>query len=279
MTEDKTKEESPDKDKALELGDDKPPDMGKGEELPEGKAGEEPEASITEQAEGEKLPPEILELMKKKGFKNLTEVAKSLDSQDRKITDLESEKRVQSFIPHEAPSRPKVEREFTPYPELKDEPYNLSREELNTHLKKTGQAFEERIVAKYEDAEADKKWEREYRETMAVVNKDPARFEEIRPQLKVLHSKHPDAPLSEIYPMADKMEKEQAKEKVEKLRGEILGGDIDPDKLKTLISKLRPAVVSDAPGAGAASGDKTGRQKAEELIWDGISKSDVRRDS
>jgi len=277
MTEDKTKD-SPDKDKGLELTDDKPPIMGEGQELVEGKPGEETTAPDIGKAGEEKLSPEILELMKKKGFKDLSEVAKSLESQDRKITDLESERRVQSFIPREAPPRPRVEREFTSFPELKDEPYNVTKEELDNYLKQTGKAFEERLTAKYEDAEADKKWDREYRETMAVVNKDPERFEEIKPQLRVLHNKYPDAPLGEIYPMADKMEKEQAKEKVEKLRGEILGGDIDPDKLKTLISRLRPAIVSDAGGAGATGADKTGREKAEEVIWDGIAKSDVRRE-
>ena len=275
MTEE-IKKDSPDKDKGLELTDDKPPDMGTGEELVEGKEGEETEASIIEQAEEEKLSPELEELMKKKGFKDLGEFAKAYEASEKKQTELEKDARLRSLT--EVPARPRVERTFTEVPELAKDPYDMSKEEFGEYQTKREKAFEERMVAKYEDAEADKKWDREYRETMAVVNKDPERFEVLKPQLQALHARYPKAPLSEIYSIADETEKVHSQKRKEEFIRETFGPNADVDKLKTLVSKVRPATVSDAGGTGAANVNKTDKQKAAEAIWAGITDAEVRKE-
>ena len=275
MTEEKIKE-SPDSDKTLELTDDKPAKMGEGEELVKGKEGEETTASITEQAEEEKLSPELEELMKKKGFKDLGEFAKAYEASEKKQTELEKDARLRSLT--EVPPRPKAERTFTEVPALTKDPYDMSKEEFDAYQGQREKAVEQRLVARYEDAEADKKWDREYRETMAVVNKDPKRFGEIKPQLQELHAKYPDAPMSEIYPVADEMEKAQSQSNRDKFIRDTFGANVDVDKLKTIVSKARPAIVSDAGGTGATNIAKAGEQKAVEMIWSGIEKADKRRE-
>lgn len=195
----------------------------------------------------------------------------------KKQTELEKDARLRSLT--EVPERPKTERTFTEVPELTKDPYDMSKEEFAEYQAKRERAFEERMVAKYEDAEADKKWDREYRETMAVVNKDPKRFNEIKPQLQELHAKYPNAPLSEIYPVADEMEKAASQQNRDKFLKETFGPNADVDKLKTLISKVRVPVVSDVGGAGAANVSKTGKQKAVDTIWSAIEGADTRRDS
>ena len=262
MTEE-IKKDSPDTDKSLELTDDTLPEMGKGEELVEGKEGEET------------LSPDLEATMKRKGFKDVSELAKAYDASERKQTELEKDARLKSLTA-EIPARPKIERTFTEVPALTKDPYDMSKEEYEAHQTQREKAFEERMTAKYEDAEADKKWNREYRETMAIVNKDKKRFEQITPQLQELHRRYPDAPLSEIYPEADKMEKEQGLRKKEDFIRETFGPDADVDKLKTIMSKARPAIVSDAGGAGATG---AGTKKPVDVIWDNIANADVRRDS
>ncbi len=268
--EDKTKE-SPDKDKALELTDDKLPEMGKGEELVE-------EGKESEETEEVKLSPELEATMKRKGFKDPAELAKAYDASERKQTELEKDARLRSLT-SEIPLRPKVERTFTEVPVLTKDPIDMTKEEFEDYQGKREKRFTEELTAKYEDVEADKKWDREYRETMAVVNKDPKRFEQIKPQLQELHTKYPNAPLSEIYPVADEMEKTQRTSRRTDFIKDTFGPDTTPEdmeRLKAVMSKARPAVVSDATGAGATGG---GKQKAEEVVWAGIKGADVRRDS
>ncbi len=265
--------ESPDKDKTLEEeGIEKPPKMGAGEELPE-------EGKEEEKAEEAKLSPELEATMKRKGFKDPAELAKAYDASEKKQTELEKEARLRSLTT-EIPQRPKAERTFTEVPALTKDPIDMTKEEFETYQGAREKRFTEELTAKYEDAEADKKWDREYRETMAIVNKDKKRFAEITPQLQELHTRYPDAPLSEIYPVADEMEKTQRVSRRTDFRKETIGPDTTPEdiaRLKTVRSKARPAVVSDAGGAGAVG--KVGKQKAEDAIWENIEKADVRRDS
>ena len=272
--EDKTKE-SPVTDKTLdETGIEKPPDMGVGEEIPEGKEGEK----TSPDTEEVKLSPELEATMKRKGFKDPAELAKAYDASEKKQTELEKDARLRSLTA-EIPQRPQVERTFTEVPALTKDPIDMTKEEFEDYQGKREKRFTEEITAKYEDAEADKKWNREYRETMAVVNKNPKRFAEIKPQLQELHARHPDAPLSEIYPLADEMEKTQKVKTSESFIKEVFGADTtieDVARLKTVMSKARPAVVSDTPGAGGTGG---GKQKAEDVIWNSIEKADMRRDS
>lgn len=274
MTEEE-KKDSPDTDKGLEEpGIEKPPEMGKGEEVPEGEVGKEAPLDTEEL----KLNPELEATMKRKGFKDVSELAKAYDASERKQTELEKEARLRSLTT-EIPQRPKAERTFTEVPGLTKEPFDMSREEFEDYQGKREKRFKEELTAMYEDAEADKKWDQEYRATMAVVNKDPERFEVLKPTLATLHTKYPDAPLSEIYPMADEMEKTQSLKKKDNFIKEIFGpnttsGDIA--KLKVVMSKARPAVVSDAGGVGATA---AGKKKAEDVVWDGIKGADMRRDS
>lgn len=279
MTEEKI-EESPDKDKTLEEGDEKPPEMGKGEELPEAGKEEEKAPLLDEE---EELSPELLATMKRKGFKDPTELAKAYDASEKRQTELEKDARLRSLTPGDAPPRPKEELQFKPMPELTKEPIDMSKEEYEAHQKARDEVLEHNLTIKYQEAKKDEEWNQQYAETMKTVNfinKDnPNRFEELKPILNDLHARYPKATLAEIHPMAEDMEKTQKLSRKTNFIEEVFGPDTTPEdiaKLKTVMSKARPAIVSDAGGAGAKGG---GKKKPEDAIWDNIAKADLRRDS
>ena len=273
--EDKTKE-SPVTDKALEEGDKKPPEMGKGEELPEA-------GKVEEKVEEEELSPELEATMKRKGFKTPAELAKAYDASEKKQTELEKDARLRSLIPQDAPPRPREELPFKKMPELTKEPFDMSKEEFEVYQKQREEVVEHNLTIKYQEAKKDEEWDRQHAEAMRTVNfinKDnPNRFEELKPILNDLHVRYPKASLAEIHPMAEDMEKTQGLQKKEGFIKEVFGPDTtqdDIDKLKTVMSKARPAIVSDAGGAGAKGG---GKKKPDDVIWDNIAKADLRRDS
>ena len=282
MTEEKVIE-SPDKDKTLEPGDEPPPEMGKGEELPEGKVGEKTAPPDTGLGEEEKLSPELEATMKRKGFKSPAELAKAYDASEKKQTELEKDARLRSLIPTDAPQRPKEDLPFKKIPELTKEPFEMSKEEYEAYQKEREAVVEHNLTIKYQEAEKDKEWNRDYAEaikTINVINKEnPNRFEELKPILNDLHARYPKATLAEIHPMAEEMEKTQKLSKKTNFIEEVFGPDTTPDdiaKLKSVMSKTRPAIVSDAGGKGVTCG---GKQKATDAIWGGIKDADMRRDS
>ena len=275
MTEEDKTKESPDTDKTLEeTGIEKPPDMGVGEEIPEGEKGKEAPPDTEEV----KLSPELEATMKRKGFKDPAELAKAYDASEKKQTELEKDARLRSLTA-EIPQRPQVERTFTEVPVLTKDPLDMTKEEFEDYQNKREKRFTEEITAKYEDAEADKKWNSDHQKVMRVMNKDPRRFEQLKPQMRIVYQKYPNAPIEEIYSQADEMEKTERVKQSEGFIKEVFGADTtieDVARLKTVMSKARPAVVLDTPGAGGAGG---GKEKAADVIWNSIEKADVRRDS
>lgn len=271
MTEEKI--ESPDKDKTLEEeGIEKPPEMGKGEELLE----------VGKEEEEEELSPELEATMKRKGFKTPAELAKAYDASEKKQTELEKDARLRSLTPTDAPQRPKEELQFKSMPELTKEPFDMSKEEFGAYQKQREEVVEHNLTIKYQEAEKDKEWNRQYAETMKTlnfINKDnPNRFEELKPILNDLHERYPKATLADIHPMAEEMEKTQRVGRKSDFIKEVFGPDTTADDiatLKSVMSKVRPAVVSDATGIGATGG---GKKKPEDAIWEDIAKADKIRE-
>jgi hypothetical protein len=170
-------------------------------------------------------------------------------------------------------------------PELTKEPIDMSKEEYETHQKARDEVLEHNLTIKYQEAKKDEEWDRQYAETMRAVNfinKDnPNRFEELKPMLNDLHARYPKATLAEMHPMAEEMEKTQKFSRKTNFIEEVFGPDTTPDdiaKLKSVMSKARPAIVSDVGGAGATGGGKKGQQKADEDLWSAIEKADKIRD-
>lgn len=278
MAEDKLKE-SPDKDKTLGLTDDTPPIIGEGEELVEEVGeGKDPSLPITGEGEEEKLTPELEALMKKKGFKDTTELAKAYEASERKQTELESEKRLRTLS--QIPTRQRTPRQPIERPVITKDPYDMTQEELNAHNKALADAIKDELRVEYEEEKKDIEYRKGYVETMKVVNEDPERFERLKPTLANLHRQYPEATLAELMPVANEVEKTEKLKRKDEFIKEVFGPDADVDKIKTLIPKVRgPAVIAGGVGAGALNaGTKTERAKMEDKIWGDIAKSDMRRE-
>jgi len=254
-------EDSPNKDKDLirddEVEGSKVPKMDEAEELTaEGVEGKPAESPDKEKEEAVALAPEIQEIMKKKGFKDVSQLAEAYKSSEKKITELEKNARLQSLTPEMIPQRPRVERQIEPVPELDKDPMDMSKEELNEYMTKREKAFESRIKGEYVDSRADEAWNREYSEAYEKIKTDPDRFVELRPIMNELYKQHPKANIHQLWDAADKIEKEDSQKRVEKIKKELGFEGVDTEKFKLVIAKARPGVISDAGGGGTVGGGK-----------------------
>ncbi len=269
-------EDSPDKDKDLirddEVEGSKVPKMDEAEELTAGEEGKPAESPDKEKEEAVALTPEILEVMKKKGFKDVSQLAEAYKSSEKKITELEKNARLQSLTPEMIPQRPRVEREVEQVPELTKDPMDMSKEELNEYMTQREKAFESKIKGEYVDSRADENWNREYSEAYEKIGTDPDRFVELRPIMKELYGRYPKANIHQLWDAADKIEKEDSQKRTEKIKKDLGFEGVDTEKFKILIGKGRPGVISDAPGGGgvAKGGKPKTKEEREKAVKDSI---------
>ena len=274
------KKEVPDKDKLPEdvgteeglIDDTKPPDMDEGEELSEEEAAKKEASEVpdTGKAEEEELDPELEQLMKKKGFKSPAEVAKALEASERKLTKLEQERRMSSILPANIPARPRTERELRPYPKLEKDPMEMTKEEYEQHRVQEREALKDELSYMYTEAEADKEYRRTYTSAMTKINKDPDKFQRLKPIMNDLRVQHPQANFDQLYETAEGLEKDVSKRRKEEVARELFGEDVDMDKLGTLVAKARPAAISAAGGTGADKTKRLTREQAEKKLKDDI---------
>jgi len=274
------KKEAPDKDKLPEdegkegLIDDTEavPDMAEGEELSEEEAAkkEASEVSDTEIAEEEELDPELKRLMEKKGYKSPAEVAKAFNALERERTKLEQERRMSSLLPADIPARPKTKRELKPYPKLEKDPMDMTKEEYEQHRTQEREALKDELSYMYTEAEADKEYRRTYASAMTRINKDPEKFQRLKPIMNDLRYQYPQANFDQLYEQAEGLEKDVSKRRKEEVARELFGEDVDMDKLGTLLAKTRPAVISGAGGTGADKTKRLTREQAEKKLKDDI---------
>lgn len=230
------------------------PDMGQGEELSKEAAeeGEPSEAPDTGQAEEGEASQKLQEFMKKKGLKNLDEVAKVLADSEKRQTELEQERRLSSLLPQQIPPRQKIEREARPYPKLEKDPIDMSKEEYQKMREQERGAFKDEIRNEYLDAEDEKEYRRTYARATKVINKDPEKFERLKPTMNNLRFQYPNATFEQLYDAADGMEGQVEKERKETISRDLGLSQGDLDTLKVLAGKARPARIS---GAGATGGE------------------------
>jgi len=254
-------EDPPIKDKDLirddEVEGSKPPKMDEGEELTaEGEEGKTAESPDKEKEGAVALTPEIQEIMKKKGFKDVSQLADAYKSSEKKITELEKNARLQSLTPEMIPQRPRAQREIEPMPPLDKEPMDMTKEEFNDYITEREKRFESKIKGEYVDSRADEDWNREYREAYEKIKTDPDRFVELRPIMNELYKQYPKANIHQLWDAADKIEKEDSQKRTEKIKKDLGFEGVDTEKFKTIIAKARPGVISDAGGGGTVEGGK-----------------------
>lgn len=276
-----SQEDSPDKDKDLIRDDDevegsKVPKMDEAEELTAGEEGKTAKSPDKEKEEAVALTPEILEVMKKKGFKDVSQLAEAYKSSEKKITELEKDARLQSLTPETIPQRPRVQREVEVMPELTKDPMDMTKEELNEYMTKREKAFESKIKGEYVDSRADENWNREYNEAYEKIKTDPDRFVELRPIMKGLYERNPRANIHQLWNAADKIEKEDSRKRTEKIKRDLGFEGVDTEKFKILIGKGRPGVISGATGGGEVikGGKPKTKEEREKAVKDSIFSND-----
>jgi len=282
MAEDKDKKKTqggslPDKDKGAGAGSEDDqleiPDMGGGVDLEEGDTGGEAgQAPLTEPLDLATIP-EFQEVARKKGFKSAADIVEALKSLEQQNTKLSQELRVSKLQATLPASRPMAGPE--PQPARRSprptDPYELvqSPEKFNKFLDEYDAAVEERVVNRIRKEENDKEYDKAYRQANALMAKDPEKFEKLRPIMHQLSLQDPNANLEELYAKAETKRKED----IEELRKEVFG-DIDPDRLKVIAAKAKPANISGASGGGQQATAGTGNKTAEQLIKEAILGSD-----
>ena len=282
MAEDKTKTKqagSPNKDKDQSLVDDVGlPDMGEGEDLSEGGQGGAGagQAPITEAG----ISPELQEIMVKKGLKSPAEIAGLLKNLEQKNTELGQELRVAN---HKTTLVPQPLAQPGPMPGIQgrrkvtipEDPYQLmtDKHKFTEFINEIDQVIEDRAATA---VNADK-YERLRRQTVRLVNKDPVKFESLRPTMLQLSQSEEfkEADMTELYSEAEKRQVDIEKSRSEEMLKSI---GLDPDdikNLKTLTSKMRPANISSASGGGQQRVTGTEKEEAEKKIKEAILGSTV----
>jgi hypothetical protein len=243
------------------------PDMGEGEVVEE-EVTEEGEPTPTpdkDKLEEGEASEKLQEFMKKKGLKSLDEVATVLSESEKRTTQLEQERRLSSLLPQNIPPRPKTQRQVKEIPKLTEDPVDMSKEDLEKYLRERDAAVEDRLTAKYEDAEADKEYNKAYAQASRLINKDPEKFERLKPIMANLHGQYENATFEQLYDAADGLEEQVEKERKASLSRDLGLNQGDLDNLKALVGKARPAKISGATSAGGEGMTERGKKSIKKL--------------
>ncbi len=240
----------------------KDPIMGEGEEIGEEEAGE---AEGSEEGEEAGKESKLQVLLKKRGLKSEDDLVDLLEKQERRITELGKTSRINSLIP----ARPAVmpeRREPTPI-DVPDDLYEIitDKEKSKKYINDLAASIRRQTRAEIEEEEAARTYDRMRKEAIELVREDPDKFVRLRPLMIQIANEDPGLGLRELYAEADQRAKADREVQAKEL---MAGMGIDPNDLRHLVAKKRPAEISTASGGGAASSrvNLTDRQKVEEQI-------------
>jgi len=244
-----------------------PPEIGQGQEIEGGASspgigqGEE----ITGEPGGDKTPSpgkgqdealdKLQKLMEKKGFKDVGALVDSYGNLEARNTQLGSDVRKQSFIspPQNIPQAPSpvdvsdfeipddMAEIITDKGKLKDLMGNFAKEVQKRTLQGVNADYNQRRSVELYNEAAQK-----------IETEGVEKFHKLRPAMRELAAEpeYRNANFNQLWSAAERKQKEDRGGLITELKKELGMDDIDKDKLKTLVSKLRPAPVSDASGGG-----------------------------
>lgn len=213
------------------------------------------------------ISPELQELMTKKGFKDVGDLAKALNESEKKITELSQDARLRSMIPTETPARVREKMPNFEIPELTDDPANMTKEELNAHLAKQAEAVEKKLRWEYGEAEKDRQHERLAQDVVRLAREEPEDFVRLRNTMRELstYPQYKNASVDTLFKDAKRYETEgMEKRKEDVLKSVGLEGE-DIPAIKALLAKTRPGSLSSGPGANPNVGG-TGKLKDSQII-------------
>jgi hypothetical protein len=209
----------------------------------------------------------LQQAMVKRGFKNVKDLVDSLDKSEKKITELSNLNRIQTLsAPSQfvAPGPGQVQEEE---PDLPDDIYNEIADNAKAKqlFKKFGKQIRDDMTNRFMAYEKNKEISRIKNEAATLIQQDPKKFFRLRSKMIELaeQPEYQQANLQTLYHRAEEIEKEEREELKNSLKKDILGEDIDPQRLKALISKLKPAPIVGEGGGSIAAGTLTEDERKE----------------
>lgn len=270
-----------------------PPDIGKGSEVEAGS--ETPEIGKGEELEsldefdetivspdigegtGGPLSAETQEYLKNKGFKSADDLVKSHEGLEKRQTEVARDNRLNRLtgafnIPPQTQERPAgtLAREEVEIPE---DPSELlyDKDKFKNFIDKYGRHVEAKTLERVDQHLSRQEEQRILTEYNEVLSKDPEKFERLRPTMFQLTKRYPNASMQDLYDEADTLYANQKKKASDELLTDTFGPDVDKDKLKTLVSKMKPAAISTGSGGGqeiAVTALSGGRERAKKIKED-----------
>jgi len=262
-----------------------PPDIGEGRDVDDDPqlilgAGRDVNADAggdpTDDADGfEGYSPKLKETLVKRGFKSVDELVDSYLEQESKATKLREDVDRLSFQP--PPVMPSPEQVF---PEdrtgddlegvtFPDDPGDvlLDREKGRKFLQDAALAISRNVEGRLEKKNRVEKARAMYAETVKYIQKDPQKFEQLRPTMVQLAQRYPNASIKELYGEAERMQSDSLKAQADALRKEVFG-DIPPERIQALLSKANPAHIAGGGTSGGTGQDLhlSEQQKIEKEI-------------
>lgn len=276
MAEEKKKKEPPEIGKGSEIKTgSETPEIGKGEELvPEDEFDETIVPPETGEGTGGPLSTETQEYLKSKGFKSADDLVKSHESLEKRQTETARDNRLNRLagafnVPPQTQERPagSLTREKIEIPE---DPSELlyDKEKFKSFLDKYGAEVEARTLDKVDAHLGKQEEQRILTDYNSLLSKDPDKFERLRPTMFNLSKRFPNASMQDLFDEADNLYAGQKKKASDELLTDAFGPDVDKDKLKTLVSKMKPAAISAGPGGGqeiAVTALSGGRERAKKI--------------
>jgi hypothetical protein len=221
----------------------------------------------------------LQELMVKKGFKDVSQLVDWASEQESKATQLRQDlERMKAGYQNPMPYP-----SYVPPVQPVEQPQGRQVNDLNTadpfeiltdaeKFRRMTESLKQEIANSIRMEMEAKEQARKYQEMVTRVNQkrmeDPVKFDELRPLMIELSYQFPDADLDVLYREAERMNNDRKKQMTEQLKKELGLEGVDPDKLKTVLSRVRTQPVS---GAGINAGGG-GNQTAD--ILKAIAESD-----
>jgi len=226
------------------------PGIGQGEDITGEPGGDK--TTSPDKGQDEALD-KLQKLMEKKGFKDVGALVDSYGNLETRNTQLGSDVRKQNFVlppPSPAPSPVDVSdfeipddmaEIITDKGKLKELMGNFAKEIQRRTLQGVNQDYNQRrSVELYNEA------------SQKIEAEGVEKFNKLRPAMRELANEpeYRNANFSQLWSAAERKQKQDREGIITEIKKEMGMEDVDKDRLKTLVSKLRPAQVSDASGGG-----------------------------
>lgn len=234
------------------------PDMEDG-----GEVGEDTSSSAPDMESGDDEDVKALrDVMVQKGFNDVRQLldwAKKLEKSNTELS--QRAQRLGSIpgfspqfpnipMPGQAPQVPQVGGDKR-WLKLPDNPVEIlqDKETFARFLSQFEESVQEKLIREYEQREWNKKYAEMGRRINEIKNREPDEFEKLRPIMLEITNANPYIDdVDYVYNQAKKVYEDRKRSQVSELKRELGLNDVPLDRLKAVISRVRPAPISSGDG-------------------------------